>query len=232
MTQILIPWAAIALFAASLSACATPTYPVRAVTTRRPRPSSRNTRSERRARLPPTTARPRLKARPAGRRSRAARRPRPPVVSNQGPAAERRPRGAPSQSPAQSALPPDYVPPRPPPTPPPPPPAAVSEPARAAPAPPAYPPPPEPPPPRRRPPRLAPRAAVVTDGKVVAATGMFRDYEVQKHDHLDAIARDLGTTRKVLVDANHLKAPYGLQPGQHLQVPVAKAYVAQGRATP
>jgi len=68
-------------------------------------------------------------------------------------------------------------------------------------------------------------------GKVVAASGMFRDYEVQRHDHVDAIARDLGTTRKVIVEANHLKAPYNLQPGQHLKVPVEKAYVAQSGDT-
>ncbi|MGI8841838.1 MAG: peptidoglycan DD-metalloendopeptidase family protein [Caulobacteraceae bacterium] len=99
-----------------------------------------------------------------------------------------------------------------------------------------------PPPPAARPPApavyRAPRiryhaapARYVAGGKVVAATGMFRDYEVQKHDHLDAIARDLQTTRKVLVDANGLKAPYGLQPGQHLKVPVAKAYVVQSGDT-
>lgn len=72
---------------------------------------------------------------------------------------------------------------------------------------------------------------VIAGGKVVAATGMYRDYEVQPHDHLDAIARDLGTTRKILVDANHLKAPYALQPGQHLKVPVAKAYQADAGDT-
>jgi murein DD-endopeptidase MepM/ murein hydrolase activator NlpD len=60
---------------------------------------------------------------------------------------------------------------------------------------------------------------------------MFRDYAVQKHDHVDAIARDLGTTRKIVVDANHLKAPFTLQPGQHLKVPVARAYVAQSGDT-
>ncbi|HEY5072921.1 MAG TPA: peptidoglycan DD-metalloendopeptidase family protein [Caulobacteraceae bacterium] len=60
---------------------------------------------------------------------------------------------------------------------------------------------------------------------------MFRDYEVEKHDHVDAIARDLGTTRKVIVEANHLKAPYGVRPGQHLKVPVAKAYVVQSGDT-
>ena len=66
----------------------------------------------------------------------------------------------------------------------------------------------------------------VTDGKVIAAHGMYRDYEVQRGDHLDAIARDLNTTRRELIEANHLREPYGLRPGRHLRVPVAKAYVA------
>jgi murein DD-endopeptidase MepM/ murein hydrolase activator NlpD len=60
---------------------------------------------------------------------------------------------------------------------------------------------------------------------------MYRDYVVQPKDHVDAIARDLQTTRKMLVDANHLKAPYALQPGQHLKVPVAKAYEVQAGDT-
>lgn len=55
---------------------------------------------------------------------------------------------------------------------------------------------------------------------------MYRDYEVQKGDHIDAIARDLNTTREELVRANRLKKPYQIVPGQHLKVPVAKAYVA------
>ncbi|HEY2481296.1 MAG TPA: peptidoglycan DD-metalloendopeptidase family protein [Caulobacteraceae bacterium] len=73
----------------------------------------------------------------------------------------------------------------------------------------------------------APRSVVryVTDGKVVAARGMYRDYEVQKGDHLDAIARDLNTSRRELIDANRLRKPYGLRPGEHLKVPVAEAYV-------
>jgi murein DD-endopeptidase MepM/ murein hydrolase activator NlpD len=73
----------------------------------------------------------------------------------------------------------------------------------------------------------APRSVVryVTDGKVVAAHGMYRDYEVQKGDHLDAIARDLNTSRRELIDANRLRKPYGLRPGEHLKVPVAMAYV-------
>ncbi|HEY2177492.1 MAG TPA: LysM peptidoglycan-binding domain-containing M23 family metallopeptidase, partial [Caulobacteraceae bacterium] len=73
-----------------------------------------------------------------------------------------------------------------------------------------------------------PVAAVryVTDGKVVTARGMYRDYVVQKGDHLDAIARDLHTTRRELVEANRLGESYAIRPGRHLKVPVAKAYVA------
>lgn len=88
------------------------------------------------------------------------------------------------------------------------------------------------------PPPLERRAVVRTEpgrliagGRVVAATGMFRDYAVEKKDHVDAIARDLGTTRQVIVQANHLKAPYRLSPGEHLRVPVDKAYVAESGDT-
>ena len=68
-------------------------------------------------------------------------------------------------------------------------------------------------------------------GKVVEAHRMFRDYVVRKGDHLDAIARDLDTTRAVLLEANHLKKPDDLRPGQHLRVPVEKAYVASSGDT-
>ena len=71
----------------------------------------------------------------------------------------------------------------------------------------------------------------VATGKVVDAYKMYRDYQVQKGDHLDAIARDLQTTRTVLVEANHLKKPDALLPGQHLKVPIEKAYVAQSGDT-
>lgn len=87
----------------------------------------------------------------------------------------------------------------------------------ATPAAPAYEPPP---PPRRR-----QETRLITDGKVIAAHGMYRDYQVQKGDHLDAIARDLQTSREELISANHLKRPYRLRPGEHIRVPVAKAYV-------
>jgi murein DD-endopeptidase MepM/ murein hydrolase activator NlpD len=60
---------------------------------------------------------------------------------------------------------------------------------------------------------------------------MYRDYAVQRHDHLDAIARDLETTPDSIVEANHLKTPNHLVPGQHLKIPVDKAYVAQAGDT-
>jgi len=222
-----------AVCAASLAACATPTYPIKAGYT------------------PPPPIRPQY---PASAQPAPAVAPAPdPVLAAAAPAADATasssapvpqtapaavesqalapasgapvapvpgPSPASAPSPAQSALPPNYTPPSPPQETPPPLPAE-------APPPPVYRPPvttysaPSAPRVRYRP---AP-ARYIADGKVVAATGMFRDYEVQKHDHLDAIARDLQTTRKVLVDANHLKSPYDLQPGQHLKVPVAKAYV-------
>ncbi len=64
-------------------------------------------------------------------------------------------------------------------------------------------------------------------GKVVSAGKMFRSYVVRKGDHLDAIARDLDTTRAVLVEANKLKHPDSLNPGQRLKVPIEKAYLVQ-----
>ena len=68
-------------------------------------------------------------------------------------------------------------------------------------------------------------------GEVVAASGVFENYEVQKGDHIDALARAFHTTRTVLLDANHLKAPYRIHPGQILKTPVAKAYVARSGDT-
>jgi murein DD-endopeptidase MepM/ murein hydrolase activator NlpD len=68
-------------------------------------------------------------------------------------------------------------------------------------------------------------------GEVVRASNVFQNYEVQRGDHIDALARGFGTTRKVLVDANHLKAPYRLHPGQIIKTPVARAYVAESGDT-
>jgi murein DD-endopeptidase MepM/ murein hydrolase activator NlpD len=68
-------------------------------------------------------------------------------------------------------------------------------------------------------------------GQVIKPRGMYRDYVVQRHDHLDAIARDLETTPDDIIDANRLRNPNHLSPGQHLKIPVEKAYVAESGDT-
>jgi murein DD-endopeptidase MepM/ murein hydrolase activator NlpD len=75
-------------------------------------------------------------------------------------------------------------------------------------------------------PKPAPVRYIAT-GKVIAAKRMYRDYQVRKGDHLDAVARDLQTTPAVLLEANHLKNANVLVPGQHLKVPIEKAYVTE-----
>ena len=77
------------------------------------------------------------------------------------------------------------------------------------------------------PPRPQTEGRMIATGKVVAATRMFRDYQVQKGDHLFAIARDFQTTAGQLTDANNLKSPNQIRPGQHLKIPIDKAYVAE-----
>jgi len=67
---------------------------------------------------------------------------------------------------------------------------------------------------------------LIATGKVITPRRMYRDYVVHKGDHLDLIARDLQTTRAILMDANDLEKPNDLRPGQHLKVPVEKAYIA------
>ena len=114
------------------------------------------------------------------------------------------------------------------PSPPPPASAAPSPPPPASAAPSPAPPPPET---YQAPPARRSEVRYLADGKVVAAHGMYRDYAVQRGDHLDAIARDLKTTRSELIEANHLRKPYGLRPGEHLKVPVAHAYVVGGGDT-
>ena len=81
------------------------------------------------------------------------------------------------------------------------------------------------------PPRVRTEGRLVTNGRVVSATHMFRDYEVRKGDHLFAIARDFQTTADALVDANGLKSANALRPGQHLKIPIEKAYVAESGDT-
>jgi murein DD-endopeptidase MepM/ murein hydrolase activator NlpD len=68
---------------------------------------------------------------------------------------------------------------------------------------------------------------------VVAASGdVVENYEVQKGDHIDSIARGFGLSREAILSANReLKSPYPLRLGQILKVPVAKAYVAQSGDT-
>lgn len=116
--------------------------------------------------------------------------------------------------------------------------SASTSPATAAPnpapaSPPTASPSPPPPPPEayQAPPVRRSEVRYLADGKVVTARGMYRDYEVQRGDHLDAIARDLKTTRSELIQANHLRKPYALRPGEHLKVPVAMAYVVAGGDT-
>lgn len=85
---------------------------------------------------------------------------------------------------------------------------------------------PEPPPPPR-PPRTETREVVSVSGKVVDASGKPKTYTVKSGQGLDAIARELGTTRKQLAEDNDLKEPYRIKPGQVLKGPAtrSKAYV-------
>jgi murein DD-endopeptidase MepM/ murein hydrolase activator NlpD len=86
------------------------------------------------------------------------------------------------------------------------------------------------PPAAMTPPPVAPRrppAHYLASGKVVSPRQMYRDYRVAPHDHLDAIARDFQVTPEEMLQANHLKDANHLVPGQHLKIPVDKAYVAE-----
>ncbi len=188
----------VALSTLSLAACETPNYPTHA-NSPTPTPASPP---------PPASVQPAPAPPPAPQTAPSTpsvdTQPLPPVAPQNPPATPPAPQASPT-SPAESAVPPDYTPPSP----------APAEPSPSE----------APPPPQFRY-RTTP-ARVVAGGSVVSAHGMYRDYVVQPKDHVDAIARDLQTTRKVLVEANHLKSPYALQPGQHLKVPVAKAYQVQ-----
>ena len=65
-------------------------------------------------------------------------------------------------------------------------------------------------------------------GEVVNATGdVYENYEVQRGDHIDELARNFSTSRDALLSANHIGSPYVIRPGQIIKVPVAKAYVAR-----
>ena len=85
-------------------------------------------------------------------------------------------------------------------------------------------------------PRAAPvrryETSYAAAGEVVPASGIFENYEVRRGDHVDALARAFRTTRRVLLDANRrLHPPYRIQPGEILEVPVARAYVARAGDT-
>jgi murein DD-endopeptidase MepM/ murein hydrolase activator NlpD len=107
--------------------------------------------------------------------------------------------------------------------------------APAAPAPstyqpqaPAYQPPAYQPPAYQPPPPVMQTVTKLTvTGKVVTVGGPPKTHKVKSGDNLDAIARDLGTTRKQLAEDNDLKSPFRIHPGDVLKGPSteAKAYV-------
>jgi len=69
-------------------------------------------------------------------------------------------------------------------------------------------------------------------GDVVDASGdVFQNYEVQRGDHIDALARAFSTSREELIRANHIRSPFTIHPGEIMKVPVAKAYVARSGDT-
>ncbi|CAN5583048.1 cell division endopeptidase DipM [soil metagenome] len=97
---------------------------------------------------------------------------------------------------------------------------------------PSYTPPPAPAVEYRPAPAPVARPVVVTSvaGPVVTIPGPPRTYKVKSGDNIDAIARDLGTTRADLAKDNDLKSPYRIKPGQVLKGPEtkdARAYVVQ-----
>ena len=213
MTRTLTIWASlIALSAFGVASCATPSYSTQApIASQSALPSTTAPVS---SLAPTTTPAPaatlaQTSGPPPSSPAPIDSQPLPPVTQAAGETATSL-SPTPPPSPAQKALPPDYTPPT----------AEPAETSQPAPA--------STPPPIRY--RTTPER-VVAGGRVVAARGMFRDYVVQPKDHVDAIARDLQTTRKILVQANHLKEPYALKPGQHLKVPVAKAYEVQSGDT-
>lgn len=77
------------------------------------------------------------------------------------------------------------------------------------------------------------RTVTSVAGKVVAVDGKPKTYTVKSGQGLDAVARELGTTRKQLADDNKLKEPYLLKPGQVLKGPASKgkAYVVESGDT-
>jgi murein DD-endopeptidase MepM/ murein hydrolase activator NlpD len=76
------------------------------------------------------------------------------------------------------------------------------------------------------PPAPAPELASVT-GPVVAINDAKHAVIVEKGDTVNLISEGLMTPKDLIIKANHLKKPYELEVGQHLKIPVRKAYVVQ-----
>jgi murein DD-endopeptidase MepM/ murein hydrolase activator NlpD len=78
-----------------------------------------------------------------------------------------------------------------------------------------------------------PKAPTSGPGAVVPIDGKPKTYTVKSGQGLDAVARELGTTRKQLAADNDLKEPYKLKPGQVLKGPASKgkAYIVQSGDT-
>jgi murein DD-endopeptidase MepM/ murein hydrolase activator NlpD len=80
--------------------------------------------------------------------------------------------------------------------------------------------------------RRSSEGGVAINGRVVDAGGdIFENYEVQRGDHVDELARAFNTSRDVLLEANRIRSPYVIHPGEIIKVPVAKAYVAESGDT-
>ncbi len=259
MKRFLMQSAAIALFGASLAACATPTYPARGEATLLnppPQPRQEAARPQYAARQaepqPMSDDMPAARAAPSGSVRTAALAPlnaATPATSAGRPAADESAAPMTPSAPehpvtgAERAAAPEHMPvpggatapAAPAPTATPAPTAAAPAPAYTAPAQTAAPAATYAPPPaqtasraeRRR--AEEPRYAVT--GKVVASSGVFMEYEVSKGDHVDALAREFSTSRKAIVEANHLRRPFSVRPGQMIKIPVSKAYVVEGGDT-
>ena len=253
MKRFLMQSAAIALFGASLTACATPSYPVRGEGTllhppAQPRAEVRPASYVERQAQPASDDISAARAAPSGSVRTAALAPlsaATPAASAGRPAADESAAPMTPSAPehpvtgAERAAAPEHMPVPGAATAP----AATQPPTAAAPPAPAYAPPAQTaapaatyaPPPARTASRAERRRAeeprYAVTGKVVASSGVFMEYEVSKGDHVDALAREFSTTRNAIVAANHLRKPFSVRPGQIIKIPVSKAYVVEGGDT-